>query len=228
MKFPMPKIVIGMPNSGSIPWATAGSLIATLRACDEDKLPVRVEAPVGCSVVQWARSAIAESFLKSDFTHLMFIDSDIVWSPADFFRLVGFAAILDVVCAIYPFKKEPTGFLINTDAETEANGLGCIKIKSTGLGFTILKRAVMEKVAATKPRVFDPVNGLEYSDIFRVDRTAKGGPRGEDVAFFDDVREAGFDVWLDPSIRLGHHGYKIYRGDPIDALGLEKYAKQEK
>src|SRR5438270_6692000 len=109
---PMPKVMVGMPiGSGSIPWPTAVSLMATVRACDEDKLPIRIEAPVGCSVVQWARSAIAESFLKSESTHLFWIDSDIVWSPADFFRLVGFAAILDVVCAAYPFKKEPTGFL---------------------------------------------------------------------------------------------------------------------
>lgn len=228
----LPRVMVGMPiGSGSVPWPTAVSLMSTVRACDKAGVPIKIEAPAGGSVVQWARSMTAEAFLKSDFTHLFWIDSDIVWSPDDFFRLVGFAAMLDVVGATYPFKKEPVGFLINLieDAEGngEVNGLGCVKIRSMGIGFTIFKRAVIEKVAATKPRVMDRINGVEYADIFRVDRTAQNGPRGEDVAFFDDVREAGFDVWLDPSIRLGHVGQKIYRGDPIDALGLQDFAREQ-
>lgn len=221
----MPRVMIGMPvGSGSIPWPTALSLLGTVRACDKAGVPLRIEAPVGCSVVQWARSVVAESFLKGDSTHLFWIDSDIVWTTDDFFRILGFGAVLDVVGATYPLKREPAGYLINLpEAGIEVNGLGCIKVESMGLGFTVMKRAVVEKVAETKPRVYDPANDIEYADIFRVDRAASG-PRGEDVAFFADVRKAGFKVWLDPSVDIGHHGSKIYRGNVIDALGLQDFA----
>lgn len=232
-EFKPPKVCIGMPiGSGSLPWPTAAALIGTIRVCDKEGVPVRVEPPVGCSVVQWARSAVVESFLKTDYTHLFWIDADIVWTPDDFFRLLGFGAVLDVVGATYPLKREAGGFLLNLAGEpgrVEVNGLGCVRVKSMGLGFTLMKRAVVEKVAAGKPRVYDRLNGAEYADVFRVDRTAgeRPGPQGEDVAFFQDVNDAGFQVWLDPSIQLGHHGAKVYRGDPIEALGLQDFAKQE-
>ena len=230
-EFKPPKIAIGMPvGSGSLPWLTAMSLMNTVRACDKEGVPIQIESIVGCSVVQWARSAIVEKFLQGDSTHLFWIDSDIVWTLDDFFRVVGFGAVLDVVGAAYPFKTEAGGFLINLAGEPgqfEVNGLGCVKIKSMGLGFTLMRREVVERVAWTKPRVRDQANGIEYADVFRVDRT-ENGPRGEDIAFFDDIREQGFEVWLDPSINLGHIGPRIYRGDVIDALGLQGFATQEK
>lgn len=227
-EFKPPKVMIGMPiGSGSLPWPTAASLIGTVRVCDKEGVPVKVEAPMGCSVVQWARSVVVEAFLKSDCTHLFWVDSDIVWTPDDFFRLLGFGATLDVVGAAYPIKAEPGGFIIKLFGEPgqrHVNGLGCVKILGMGIGFTLMKRAVVEKVAATKERVRDAVNGAEYADVFRVDR-ANGGPRGEDLAFFADARKLGFDVWLDPSIQLGHVGSKVYRGDVLAALGLQDFVK---
>jgi hypothetical protein len=221
-----PSVMIGMPvGSGSLPWATALSLMKTLSACRDEGLPVQLEAVVGCSVVTWARSAIADAFLKSNHSHLMWIDADLVWTPSDFFRLVGLGAALDVVGATYPFKKQPIAFLINhvgKPDEYEVNGLGCIKIRGMGIGFTIIKRAVVEKVAATKPKRRDPITGLEYADIFRIDH------EGEDLAFFTDVRAAGFDCWLDPSISLGHIGPAIFKGNVIEALGLQDYAVFQK
>ena len=237
----LPKVVIGMPiASGTLPWPTAVSLLGTVRVLDQEGIKFKIEAPTGCSVVQWARSAVAEAFLKTDFSHLFWVDADIMWTPDDFIRLLGFGAVLDVVGATYPFKKDPPGFLINTEGaagKLEVNGLGCVKVKSMGLGFTLVKRHVVEMVAADKPLVYDPLNQVERRDIFRVDHTPHKhkvggrtlpGPRGEDVAFFDDVREAGFDCWLDPSVKLGHIGQKIYRGDPIEELGLSEFAKEER
>jgi len=231
----MPAVMIGMPvGPGYIPWETAVSLLATTRTLDAEKIKYKISAPVGSSVVQWARSNIAEAFLKEpEYTHLFWIDADMVWSPDDFIRLLGFGAVLDVVGATYPFKKEGTPtFCLNAIEEKpgqyEVNGLGCVRMKSLAIGFSLMKRRVIEKVAAAKPMMHDPINGLDYRDIFRIDRNAKGEPRGEDVAFFDDIREAGFDVWLDPTIRLGHVGMKVYRGDPIEALGLEEFAKETK
>jgi hypothetical protein len=228
-----PSVVIGMPvGSGSIPWPTAVSLLATQRVLDKEGIRTRIEAPMGSSIVQWARSNVAEAFLKSDFSHLFWIDSDMVWAPDDFIRLLGFGAVLDVVGATYPFKCDEPTFCLNTyeedDGQLHVNGLGCVKMKSFALGFSLMKRHVVEKVAGSKPWMEDKINGTKYRDIFRVDRSVDGNPRGEDIAFFDDIRAAGFDVWLDPSIRLGHVGTKTYRGDPIEALGMQDFAKEIK
>lgn len=247
-EFKPPKVMIGMPcGKGTIPWATAMSLMNTIRACDKEGVPIMVESVVGCAVVQWARSITVKKFLQSKATHLFWIDDDIVWTVEDFFQILGFGRVLEVVGATYPFKRDGGGFLVNLAGEPnerEVNGLGCVKIKSMGLGFTLMQRAVVEKVAAGKPRVWDQMNGIEYADVFRVDRSldapqggdeagainirAANGPRGEDIAFFHDIGAAGYDVWLDPSITLGHVGVKVYRGDVIDALGMQDYAKETK
>lgn len=223
----LPRVSIGMPiGTGSLPWGTALSLMNTVVACKEAGVPLKVEALVGCSVVTWARSAILDTFLKSDSELLFWIDSDIIWTVDDFFRLVGFAAVCPAVGATYPFKKlNPMSFFINHDGapgEYRVNGHGLVKINGMGLGFFVHNREVAEKVSAGKTARTDPITGQTYADVFRIDH------EGEDIAFMTDIRAAGYDIWLDPSISLGHIGNMIYKGDVIKAMGLEGFAKQEK
>ncbi len=53
--------------------------------------------------------------------------------------------------------------------------------------------------------------------IFRCD-SDKGWFRGEDMAFFADVRALGYQTNLDPQIDLGHIGPKEYRGSILEAI----------
>lgn len=220
----LPSIMIGMPvGSGSVPWPTAVSLTNTLLVGQREGVKIKLESIVGCSVVTWARSAILAAFLRSDCEYLFWVDSDIVWTPDDFFRLVGFGKVMPIVGATYPFKKLPVQVLINhvgKPGEYEVNSAGCIKIRSMGLGFTIHNREVAEKVSAGKPTRRDHLSPHEVADVFRIDH------EGEDIAFMSDVRAAGYDVWLDPSINLGHVGQMVFKGDVINALGLSQHAKE--
>ena len=36
---------------------------------------------------------------------------------------------------------------------------------------------------------------------------------GEDFLFCDRARELGYEVWIDPTIKLGHMGIHEYEGD---------------
>jgi hypothetical protein len=225
-----PSVMIGMPiGSGSLPWATAVSLMATVRKCDREGIPIKISAPVGSSVVTWARNAVVGEFLRGDCTHLFWIDSDIVWRPADFFRLVGFGAAHDVIGAAYMLKKEPPEFVVNVPDPNhyEVNGYGNVRVRSLPIGFTICRREVIERVAATKEMMHDELAKVDYPDFFRLSRSAAGKPLGEDIAFYQDAAAAGFTCWLDPSIKLAHVGTKEYTGDVIAALGLEDYTKEK-
>ena len=55
------------------------------------------------SLITRARNAMAHGFMKSDATHLMFIDADIKFNPADIAHMVK--ADKEIICGIYP-KKE--------------------------------------------------------------------------------------------------------------------------
>lgn len=222
--------MIGMPvGSRTVPWATALSLMNTIRICDREKLPVKLSSPDGCSVVQWARDAVVSEFLASDCTHLFWIDSDMEWTPNDFFTLVGFAASHDIIGAAYTFKQDPPAVFVNTpDTENyEINGHGNVRVDSLGLGFTIMKRECVEKLAATKPVIKDTLNGGEHREVFRVGRRANGNALGEDVAFMEDLAALGYQIWIDPRIDPGHVGQKTYRGNVADALGLQNLTKEK-
>jgi len=221
-------VCIGMPASRDLPFPTAMSLARTAHACGLRGIPLDIEALAGSSVITTARSTVAHRFLQGKASRLFWIDSDIEWDAQDFLRLLALSSRLDVVCAAYPLKREgPTAFVIrHPDAKTfEMHPLGCVKIEGTGLGFTVLTREVVARVAAAKPRVLNEASGEILADLFRID-TEGGAIRGEDIAFFADIRAEGFEVWLDPTISLGHVGQKIFRGDVVKALRLEHiYAK---
>ncbi len=49
------------------------------------------------------------------------------------------------------------------------------------------------------------------ASVFRCD-IFNGFRRTEDMAFFADIRAAGYTVWMDPAIELGHIGEKMWKG----------------
>ena len=55
------------------------------------------------SLITRARNALTHTFLKSDCTHLFFIDADIKFNPQDVLSML--LADKDIICGIYP-KKE--------------------------------------------------------------------------------------------------------------------------
>ena len=213
-------VSVGFPCGATVPWQTAFSLAKTAYACAKEGVESSIEVVAGSSVVTAARSQVVDNFLKGSSSRLFWIDSDIMWEPADFFRLLAFSTKMDVVCGTYPMKVAKRQFCIkHPDLESfEMNDFGCVKIEGAGLGYTVMTREVVERVVATK-RTLKDMGGVETAEVFRLD-DVDGYRRGEDQAFFADIRAAGYDVWLDPTIQLGHVGYHVYRGDAVAALNL--------
>ncbi len=210
-------VTIGMPVGKPIPVQTVVSLYAT--AEQMGKMGIRCElAMLQCGVIQIARDSVLDEFLRNDTDKLFWIDSDMVWTPGDFLRLLGLATKFDIVGAAYPVKIDgPMVFHINSEAcELTTNDYGLLPMNGMGLGFSIMSRRACEAVAATKPRVIE--NGREMAEVFRVDKSPTGHRRTEDIAFFLDLKAAGFEVWCDPSIELGHVGDREWRGKLFDAF----------
>jgi len=201
-------------HTGFLPYPTAAALATTLRDLAKRRFDVRLLDLIGSSILIDARSAILDKFLKGDGTHLFLVDSDIFWQPADFLKLVALCTQVDVVGATYTQKVEPPRYMLRNPRNTP-NPYGLVEVDGLGLGFVCMKREVVEKVAATKPTII--TNGGEIRDVFEFGRTANNHRLGEDMKFFDDIREAGYTVWLDPTLDLGHVGIKIYRGGGAQA-----------
>lgn len=221
-------VFLAMPSHRDLPVKTVASLLETQNALSNHHIDCVFEVQAGSSLVHQARIKTAANFLKSKCTHLFWVDSDITWSGKDFLRLLAFGTKLECVGAIYPAKKEPLTFFINLvdeNAEVFPNEYGCLPIRGMGLGFTVVQRKVIEQLADKAPLcAFDNIAG-PVPELFRLDHVDRGrideatgkvihDLRGEDMAFFADIADLGYQVWLDPEIKLGHVGQKEYRADP--------------
>lgn len=210
--------MIGMPVDNPVPARTAMSLFKTAQRCVQIGLPLSLSIEVS-GVVTIGRDLVLDDFLQSTSDYLFWIDSDMVWEPEDFLRIVALATQVGVVCAAYPAKVEgPVSFYAKSGDELTTGPYGLLEIEGTGLGFTCISREWLEKLAATKPDVRDQITERSLKSVFRVDISEDGFRRTEDIAFFHDLRALGAKVWLDPQIGLGHIGERMWQGRFADAF----------
>lgn len=218
---------IGFPCGSQLPWQTALSLTKTAKYLTERRIAMGVCCIAGSSVVTWARSKVLDTFLQGKAKHLFWIDSDIVWEPENLLKMIALATKYQVVCGAYAQKTDAQTIVIrHPDLSTyEINPHGLVKIQGSGLGFTVITREVAQKLSDSKPFAWDPVEERPIRDVFRLDTMDRGHEfpdvRHEDIAFFADLIELGYDIWLDPTAQLGHVGAKVYRNNPLTALRLD-------
>lgn len=196
-------------------WGT----IETLRQCGA--MVNFIELPY-CSDIALARNKIFGTFLRSDATHLLSIDDDMGWRPADVIKM--FVHDRDYVAVAGPRKVFPPSFAVQVVGENgqavplRQDGSGLIEVSHIGMAFTLIKRIVAVRVAAAHPE-------LEYSgDDSRVEHAvfnpmiANRRYMSEDYAFCTRWRATGGKVYVDPSISLQHVGTFVWEGDWMSHL----------
>lgn len=211
-------VMIGIPCAdGKLPWQVVQSLLDTSLDLRDRGVKFDVQVTVGCSIVQHARSHVCNAFLNSSMSRLFMIDADIRWKTEDFVRMLALSTRMPVVCAAYPMKRDGAVFAMRDPEPMKANEYGCLPINGLGLGFTVVTREVIERLAERSEKVIFGEDPQPKPYLFRCD-VSGGYARGEDMAFFEDVREMGFPVHLDPHVSLGHIGTKEYAGSIMDAM----------
>lgn len=212
-------VMLGMPVApkSGLPPKTAMSLVATAKELTERGIDYGLTMKVS-GLVTVCRDMVLDAFLKSGKQKLFWLDSDMVWTPGDFLRLLAHSTRFDAVCAAYPAKVEkPDTFYMQNEATLTINDHGLLPIRGTGLGFCIVDRSICERLAGNAPKVTDQVTGETVASVFRVD-SHEGTRRSEDFAFFHDIETMGTQLWLDPSINLGHIGEKEWRGNLLNVF----------
>ena len=197
------------------------------------------------SLIQRARNALAHQFLKSDATHLFFIDADIRFHPAQVQPMID--ADLDIICGIYPKKeinwqsveqaqksgvpveqwKNFTGSfvvnLVNYEGTVTVPINEPIEIWNGGTGFMLIKREALEKLAPLIPSYTNDV--LDLSGNLGPEKIVEyfacsieeGTNRllSEDYHFCMIARKHGLKVHAAPWVQLAHVGNYIFEGGLI-------------
>lgn len=177
------KLFIATPMYGGMCAGFYTQSILTLsNVCAQHNIGLSFSFMFNESLITRARNALTHQFLKSDSTHLMFIDSDIKFLPEHIIPMIQ--ADKEIICGIYP-KKE-----INWDSVKQAMNNNIpddrlkfhtgsfvvnlvdyagtvtvpiaqpVEIFNGGTGFMLIKREVFEKLGEKVPEYTNDVGDL--------------------------------------------------------------------
>jgi len=230
------RLAIAIPSlTGYVPIDTSKAKMETAALLAQYGVPLDYLYLEGASIPNKARAELLHQFLHhTDGTHLMFIDDDISWSPADVARLLAFCTEFDCVVGPYCTKQDKPVF--NYALHPDENGKriqnerGLFRLVSAPGGFNCFTREGLERMVSEYDHLMyvpknGPLAGQEVVDPFfmEIRHDSDGVPRliGEDIVFFLRWNEAGLEAWLDPTINLDHIGKHRYRKSMMEELGIE-------
>ena len=198
----------------------AVSLARFTQIAPQHGIDVHIGSICGCSVVSRARNLLVKDFLDSDATELLFIDSDINFEPEDILRLMAWGTdTRKGIVAAVPRVRDPNPvYIANLDydenRELTMNRMGLVRAEHVATAFMWVNRKVFEDLVEAHPEwtYWDKRAGKDLSAIFDF-KVTREGYIGEDFLFCDRAREAGYEVWIDPTITLGHMGIQEYVGN---------------
>lgn len=136
-----------------------------------------------------------------DYTHILWIDSDILFMPNDFNKLLirdkkiiaGYYCLENLVHSSVIQKidfdvlktKKHQNFMEMKDL------IGLVDpftVELSGMGFMLIQKGVFEKLSYPW---FKPI--IDDNDF-----------QGDDASFCTRIRELGETIWVDPTVRVGH------------------------
>lgn len=140
-----------------------------------------------------ARNLIRELLLRGDYTHLLFLDQDVILPPRGLARLLGHG--LPVVSGIYckHIDREPYAMVVLPDWRSRVDGVRVtpwarlrgrqelVEIEGAGFGCLLVEREACMQVA------FRYQAGI-----------------GADLTFCEDLNHLGYQLYCDPGILCEH------------------------
>ena len=206
--------------------ATFISMIKFVIIAQKIGMNYSIDTMVNESLIPRGRNNLVSKMLfNKDATHLFFIDVDLGFDAEAVLRMICHNQ--DVVGAVYPMKRLPVKYVINTvpsplyDADR-----GLVEVSTLGTGFMCVKREVLEKMIENHPE-------LKYNDNVGIGKQYEPFMYGlfdtmidehknylsEDWTFCYLWRKMGGHIFADTKVKLNHTGYHTYEGDPVE---LEK------
>ena len=208
-----PKLFLALPVYGGYDPYFINSL---LHLQMEPPCSLIIRPCIGDSLVARARNKLAAEFLESDATHLLFLDTDLIFTPDHIKRLLSHDE--PIVAGLYPKKQAELAWVLNTLPGEEPDARGLQKVKYIGTGCLMIKREVIVRMIAELPIAY-------VTDAGQVQRTEwdlfPTGPmydpeqkttryHSEDWGFCRRALDLGFDIYADTRVVCKHVGPCIY------------------
>ena len=157
------------------------------------------------TLVYYARNRLANKAINENYTHVLWLDSDMVFDEqiVDDLMEVG----KEMVCGAFVSRRPPYGPCIYTSIEKnnvkQVKDFGLRPFRVAGCGFAAVL-TTMELLQAVNQKYGTCFQPTDYY--------------GEDLAFCWRVNQLGREIWCEPTVRAGHIAHvPVYAGQ--DNLG---------
>ena len=198
------KILVGVPCMETLPVDFVNSVL-NLRHGNHE-VTVHLEP---LSLVYIARERIAEIAIKGKYDYVLFIDSDMVFTPDLLKKLL--AADKDIVTGLAFMRKPPYNPCVYTKMRLGESGerleeilkdfdAGLVPIEGCGLACCLIRTKVLETIKKHNSSLFWPFYGY-----------------GEDLTFCFKARKEKFEIWADTRVKVGHLGSTIILEDAYNS-----------
>lgn len=211
------KLFVGVPAYDcKVHVGTAQSLAVETAMSFAAGISLRLAFQPGMALVHAARNLLVDDFLKSDCTHLAFVDADCGWQPGALLHLAQHCG--DVVAGACRRRREPEGYAVQWLGKSELSN-GLIEVAAIGMAFAVISRQALEHFREVTPERAYEMDGRKVHGFF--DSPIQDGQLyGEDMAFCKIMRGLGRRIHIDPSITLTHlDGLHSYVGNVGQWLG---------
>ena len=194
------KLLIGVPTLDFVHVEFMRSLSRLLIKLKNDGIDFDLDIESG-TLVYFARDRIANKAINEGYTHVLWLDSDMVFRE-DILDDLMFCGE-KFVTGIYHARRK--GYASTIFKRIDLAGLERFdeyprepfRIAGCGFGCVLVDTEVLKAVARNNGTCFTPLKDL-----------------GEDIAFCKRAQDLGFELWCEPTVVCGHIGHiTIYPDD---------------
>jgi len=163
--------------------------------------------------------AMTKTMNREDITDFMVIDSDESWQPEAVVRLLSRPE--PIVGGSYRMKNKWGTYVGQIKAENGVpvgkfleDGTPLLEAKRVSVGFMRIKTSALRQYSAAYPdmRSDEEGEGTDTTVFFERKRVGKR-VWCQDMAFCDRMEKIGVDMWIDPTLKIGHWAFTEYPGD---------------
>ena len=184
------KLLIAVPTTDYVHAQFMDCLIKLVEEIHRRRIACTVEISAG-TLVYIARNRIACKAINEGYTHVLWLDSDMVFSPKILEDLEECEKAM--VCGAFVSRRPPYSPCIYKTLKPgqveKVREFGLEPFRVAGCGFACVLTAVevLRDVQMKYGTCFMPT--VDY---------------GEDLAFCDRVNSIGREIWCEPTARVGH------------------------
>ena len=222
-----PSVFIAMPCYDSVKINTMLSIFQLIQHLGRSKVEVGINT-MKSPLIHQARNYLTSLFLTTDYTHLLFIDSDVEFGAEAGLRML--VADKDIICTPYRTKNLDLNTSTYTVKFPDPKVIpilpgGLVEIEAGPTGLMLIHRRVFEKIIKNRTdlKIKNPVKPDSdkshkfYYNFFDF-AFEDGYTWGEDVSFCKLARANGSKLYANIESPTAHRGEFAWTGKFGDSL----------